>query len=144
MPEAARTILLVEDNPDDVAVIKRAFRSTFSTRQVLHAETGDEALDYLFARGAHHGRDAGMPEIVFVDLNLPGMSGLEVVRRMRTDERTRRITIVVMTATREDEEILSCFNQGANFFIRKLVDSYQFTYEVEQLERHWRAHGVPR
>jgi CheY-like chemotaxis protein len=142
--KAMRTVLVVEDDLNDLDFIKRAFKITFFARKVIHCPHGPDALDYLFSRGVHFGRPEGQPEIIFLDLNLPGMPGLEVLKQIRSDQLTQHITIVVMTASSEEEAIVSCYNQGANFFLRKRTDNALFNYEVLQLELHWLSRGGPK
>jgi two-component system, response regulator len=132
------TILLVEDNPDEAELTLRAFERCGTTQQIIVVRDGEEALDYLFASGAHAGRDPKlMPEVVLLDLKLPKLSGLEVLRRMRADERTRRLPVVVLTSSNEERDVLSSYDLGANSFVRKPVDFGEFIAAVRQLGLYW-------
>ena len=134
----SRVILLVEDNPDDVELTLRAFERSKIANEVIVASDGEEALDYVFVRGSHAGRD---PEtqvsVVLLDLKLPKVPGLEVLKRMRADERTRRLPIVVLTSSNEERDIISSYDLGANSFVRKPVDFAQFTDAARQLGLYW-------
>jgi two-component system response regulator len=137
-------ILLVEDNPDDVELTLRAFRNSKILNEIVVASDGVEALDYLFATGAHAGRDRKLlPEVVLLDLKLPKIAGLEVLKRMRADERTRRIPVVVLTSSNEERDILSSYDLGANSFVRKPVDFAQFTEAARQLGMYWLVTNEP-
>ena len=134
----SRAILLVEDNPDDVALTQRAFKKNHILNPMLVARDGAEALEYLFGTGAHAGRDtAEQPAVVLLDLKLPRIDGLEVLRRVRADLRTRLLRIVVLTSSREDQDIAQAYALGANSYIRKPVDFLQFTESVRQLGLYW-------
>jgi two-component system response regulator len=131
-------ILLVEDNPDDEALTLRALRKSNIVNEVVVARDGVEALDYLFAAGAHEGRDpAAMPQVVLLDLKLPRVDGLEVLRRMRADERTRFLPVVVLTTSTEQKDIVDSYQLGANSYIRKPVDFVRFSEAVQQLGLYW-------
>lgn len=131
-------ILLVEDNPDDEALTLRALRKSNVVNDVVVARDGVEALDYLFATGAHEGRDpAAMPQVILLDLKLPRVDGLEVLRRVRADERTRFLPVVVLTTSTEQKDIVDSYNLGANSYIRKPVDFVQFSEAVQQLGLYW-------
>jgi two-component system response regulator len=133
-----KTILLVEDNPDDEALTLRALRKSNIMNEVVVARDGVEALDYLFASGAHAERDPSrMPEFVLLDLKLPKVSGLEVLRRLRADERTKLLPVVVLTSSNEGRDILESYRLGANSYIRKPVDFTQFIEAVRQLGLYW-------
>lgn len=132
-----KTILLVEDNPDDEALTLRAVR-----KQVPHgidvARDGAEALDYLFGTGRHAGRDLTSPPLlVLLDLKLPKVNGLEVLRRAREDARTRSIPIIVFTSSTEEQDILDSYRLGANSYIRKPVDYGQFCENLKQAMNYW-------
>lgn len=131
-------ILLVDDNQDDVSLTLRAFeRSAFPTELVV-AQDGEEALDYLFATGPHSDRDPEvMPEVVLLDLNLPKINGIEVLRRLRADPRTRRLPVVVLTSSTERSDLVSAYDLGANSFIRKPVDFDEFLVTTQQLGIYW-------
>jgi CheY-like chemotaxis protein len=131
-------ILLVEDNPDDEALTLRALRKSNILNEVVVARDGVEAFDYLFGTGAYEGRDLSvMPQVVLLDLKLPRMDGLEVLRRMRADERTRLLPVVVLTTSSEQRDIVDSYSLGANSYIRKPVDFVQFSEAVQQLGLYW-------
>lgn len=135
-----KSILLVEDNPDDEILTFRALRKNKITNSVVVARDGAEALDYLFADGDHAGRDTGeQPELILLDLNLPRFSGHEVLTRIRSDERTRRIPVVILTSSAEESDILDSYNEGANSYIRKPVDFREFIDVIGQLGAYWLA-----
>jgi CheY-like chemotaxis protein len=131
-------ILLVEDNPDDEALTLRALKKNHIVNDVVVARDGVEALDYLFGIGPHAGRDlAEMPQVVLLDLNLPRIGGLEVLKRIREDERTKFLAVVVLTSSKEDEDLLKSYSLGANSYVRKPVDFAQFTEAVKTLGLFW-------
>jgi two-component system response regulator len=133
-----RTILLVEDNPDDEALTLRAFAKNHITNPVVIARDGLEALDYLFATGKHAGRDASeRPAVVLLDLKLPKLDGIEVLKRIRTDERTRLMPVVILTSSREEQDIIDSYRFGCNSYIRKPVDFDQFLEAAKQLGLYW-------
>jgi two-component system response regulator len=131
-------ILLVEDNPDDAELTLRAFERSKVANQIVVVRDGVEALDYLFLTGTHAGRDPEVaPEVVLLDLKLPKISGLDVLRRMRADERTRRLPVVILTSSSEERDLIRSYDLGANSFIRKPVDSVQFLAAANQLGLYW-------
>jgi two-component system response regulator len=131
-------ILLVEDNPDDAELTMRAFRKSKILNDLILVRDGVEALDYLFSTGSFSGRDPNAsPELVLLDLKLPKVDGLEVLRRMRADDRTRRIPVVVLTSSGEEKDIVSSYDLGANSFVRKPVDFAQFLEAAQQLGLYW-------
>ena len=133
-----KTILLVEDNPDDEALTLRALRRNRIVNEVVVAHDGVEALDYLWGTGRYQGRDARQqPQVVLLDLKLPKVDGLEVLKRMRSDERTRRVPVVVLTSSSEERDIVDSYNFGANSYVRKPVDFEQFVDAVRQLGMYW-------
>ncbi len=139
-----RPILLVEDNPDDEALTLRAFNKNRIANQVIVARDGVEALDYLFATGSHDGRDLSvMPAVVLLDLKLPRIDGLEVLRRIRADERTRLLPVVILTTSKEQQDIYEAYSLGANSYIRKPVDFEKFIYAVGQMGLYWLALNEP-
>lgn len=135
---AMRTILLVEDNPDDAELTLRAFAKHKIANEVVHVADGEEALDYLFATGSHAGRDpAAMPTVVLLDLKLPKVSGLDVLKQMRADPRTRRMPVVVLTSSNEERDLIASYDLGANSFVRKPVDFAQFLDAAGALGLYW-------
>jgi two-component system, response regulator len=127
-------ILLVEDNPDDVELTLRAFKKNNILNRVVVARDGVEALDYLFGAGSN-GRD--LPAVMLLDLKLPKVDGLEVLRRVRSDPRTRFLRVVVLTSSREDQDVSQSYASGANSYIRKPVDFDEFMTAVGQLGLYW-------
>ena len=133
-----KTIFLVEDNADDEALTIRALKKNKVANNLVVARDGVEALDYLFGTGAHAGRDTGvLPGLVLLDLKLPKLDGLEVLRRLRADERTRRLPVVVLTSSKEEQDLINSYNLGANSYIRKPVDFNQFTEVGGELGMYW-------
>jgi two-component system response regulator len=133
-----RVILLVEDNKDDEALTLRALKKNNIANEVVIARDGEEALDFLFGTGAHAGRDTSdLPQVMLLDLNLPKLDGLDVLRRIRADERTRLLPVVVLTSSKQDEDILSSYSLGANSYVRKPVDFARFTEAVKTLGLFW-------
>ena len=133
-----KLILLIEDNPDDEALTLRALSRNGIKHRIEVAHDGVEALDFLFARGSHAGR-AGLPlpTVTLLDLKLPRVNGLEVLRQVRGDERTRNLPVVVLTSSREDEDLIQSYGLGANSYIRKPVDFVQFMDAVRQVGTYW-------
>ena len=133
-----KVILLVEDNPDDELLTMRALKKNGVLNEVVVARDGVEALDYLFASGTHSGRDTGvMPQLILLDLKLPRVDGLEVLKRLRSDERTRLLPVVILTSSREQQDMLDGYGLGANSYVRKPVNFEQFVKAVEQLKLYW-------
>jgi two-component system, response regulator len=131
-------ILLVEDNPDDEALTLRAFAKHQIANTVVVARDGVEALAYLFATGAYADRDArDQPQIVLLDLKLPKLNGLEVLRRLRADARTQLLPVIILTSSKEEHDIMQGYRLGANSYIRKPVDFLQFSEAVRQLGLYW-------
>lgn len=138
------TILLVEDNPDDVQLTLRAFRRSSVANQIVVVEDGQRALDYLFSRGSYAGRDpGGNPEVVLLDLKLPKIDGLEVLRQLRADPSTRRLPVVVLTSSKEESDVISSYDLGANSFVRKPVDFAQFVEAARHLGLYWLVLNEP-
>jgi two-component system, response regulator len=139
-----KVILLVEDNPSDELLTRRALKKAHILNDVIVARDGVEALDYLFGRGAHEGRDtSNQPTIVLLDLNLPKVGGLEVLEAMRADERTSRLAVVVLTTSREDRDIDTAYTLGVNSYIQKPVDFNQFADAVNQIGLYWLVLNEP-
>lgn len=133
-----RVILLVEDNPDDEALTLHALESNNIGNPVVVARNGVEALDYMFATGPHAGRDANdLPAVILLDLKLPKIDGLEVLRRIRADARTRLQPVVVLTSSNEEEDRLKSYTLGANSYVRKPVDFDDFVSAAGQLGLYW-------
>jgi len=133
-----RIILLVEDNPADEELTLRAFRKSNISNPIAVVRDGAEALDYLFARGAHADRAAQpLPQVVLLDLKLPKLDGLEVLRALRADQRTRLLPVVILTSSVQDQDLLSSYSLGANSYVRKPVDFNQFLDAVRQLGLYW-------
>ncbi len=133
-----KVILLVEDNPDDVELTRLAFDEAKIANRLVVVGDGAEALDYLFAREAHEGRDPrDLPSIILLDLNLPKVDGREVLQAIREDPRTRTIPVVVMTTSAEPMDIEGCYSLGANSYIQKPVDFEQFVWAVKQVGLYW-------
>lgn len=133
-----QTILLVEDNPDDELLAMRALASNRVANDIVVARDGVEALEYLFAEGRFAGRDlASQPALILLDLKLPKIDGLEVLRRIRADERTALLPVVVLTTSGEERDMVASYRLGANSYIRKPVDFTQFSEAVRQLGVYW-------
>jgi two-component system response regulator len=133
-----KTILLVEDNPDDVALTLRAFEKNNIANRIVVATDGVEALDYLFGTGRHSGRDpAEMPALVLLDLKLPKIDGLEVLRRLRADKKTQLMPVVILTSSKEETDLVNGYALGANSYVRKPVDFNQFMEAVRHLGLYW-------
>jgi CheY-like chemotaxis protein len=133
-----KIILLVEDNADDEALTIRALKKNNIRNEVVVARDGAEALNYLLGRGAHEGRDTSvLPQIVLLDLKLPKLDGLDVLRAIRGDERTKRLPVVILTSSKEDKDLLSGYELGANSYVRKPVDFTEFAEAVRQLGLYW-------
>jgi two-component system, response regulator len=131
-------ILLVEDNPTDEKLTVRALRKANLANEIVVARDGQEALDYLFGQGAFEGRDVtDLPSVVLLDLNLPKVGGLEVLNRLRSDERTKILPVVVLTSSTQDEDILGGYSHGANAYVRKQVDFEQFAEAAKTLGLFW-------
>jgi two-component system response regulator len=135
---ASKTILLVEDNADDEALTFRALMKNNIGNQLVITRDGAEALDYLFANGQYSARDVNAgPQVVLLDLNLPKVSGLEVLRRLRANDRTRHLPVVILTSSNEEQDRLQGYENGANSYVRKPVDFNQFIEAVRQLGLYW-------
>jgi two-component system response regulator len=131
-------ILLVEDNPDDVELTLRAFEKSKLVNKVVVARDGQEALEYLFATGAHAGRGEDEdPQVVLLDLKLPKLDGLNVLRRIRADERTKRLPVVILTSSNEERDLIASYDLGANSFVRKPVDFAEFIEASRNLGLYW-------
>ena len=133
-----RIILLVEDNLSDVDLTRRALARNRIVNDLMVVNDGQSALDYLLGEGAHAGRDiSSQPALTLLDLKLPKLDGIEVLRRLRADPRTRRLPIVILTSSKEQEDLATSYDLGANSYIRKPVDFHQFVEAVRQLGLYW-------
>ncbi|MCX6560752.1 MAG: response regulator [Candidatus Aminicenantes bacterium] len=131
-------ILLVEDNPSDVELTLHALRKNNLANNIHIVRDGEEALDFLFCRGAYQGRDAGLtPKVVLLDLKLPKVDGLEVLRQIRADQRTHTLPVVIMTSSREERDVVAGYKLGINSYIVKPVEFDQFTEAVRQIGCYW-------
>jgi CheY-like chemotaxis protein len=133
-----KVILVVEDNPDDEALMIRALTKNGIANEIVVAHDGVEALDYLFGEGQYHGRDVeDVPELVLLDLKLPKIDGLDVLRRLRDDSRTKYVPVVVLTTSSEQRDIVESYNLGANSYVTKPVDFNEFMDATRQLGTYW-------
>lgn len=133
-----KLILLVEDNPDDETLTLRALKKNNIGNKVFVVRDGAEALDFLFCTGAYADRDPReIPQVILLDLKLPKVDGLEVLRRVRADERTRLLPIVILTLSNEEQDLIEGYKNGANSYVRKPVDFTQFVEAVQQLGLYW-------
>jgi CheY-like chemotaxis protein len=133
-----RPILLVEDNQDDEVLTLRAFRKLNIRKPIVVARDGAEALDYLFGRGAYQGRDMSIqPQVVLLDMHLPKLDGLAVLRHIRQDERTRLLPVVMLTSSNEERDVTGSYQLGVNSYVRKPVDVTSFFEAVRQLGMYW-------
>lgn len=139
-----KLILLVEDNPDDQALTLRALKKNNIKNRVVIRQDGVEALDFLFCQGADAQRDPlDMPQVVLLDLKLPKIDGLEVLRRIRSDERTRLLPVVILTSSKEEQDMIRGYGYGANSYVRKPIDFNQFVEAVNQLGLYWLVLNEP-
>lgn len=139
-----RTILLVEDNADDEALTLRALKKNNISNDVAVARDGVEALDYIFGRGGYAGRDVTvMPSLVLLDLKLPKLGGLEVLRQLRADDRTTRLPVVALTSSNEEKDLISSYESRVNSYVRKPIDFVQFVDTVRQLGNYWLVINQP-
>ncbi len=139
-----QAILLVEDNPDDEALTLRALKKNNIKNEVVVARDGAEALDYLFGSGSYAGRNTDiLPQVVLLDLKLPKVEGLEVLRRVRADERTKLLPVVILTSSNEERDRIAGYGLGANSYVRKPVDFNQFMEAAHQLGLYWLVLNEP-
>ena len=139
-----KTILLVEDNPSDIELTKRALANDNIANKVVVAEDGQEALDYLFGTGHYAGRDAApLLAVVLLDLKLPKVDGLDILRRIRANRRTKRLPVVILTSSQEEQDIAAGYDLGANSYIRKPVDFSQFAEAIKSMGLYWLVLNEP-
>jgi two-component system response regulator len=139
-----KVILLVEDNPDDEELTRVAFQESHIANELMVTRDGAEALDYIFGTGSFAGRDLNvMPSVILLDLKLPKVDGLEVLRRLRSEERTKRIPVVILTSSKEQEDVVRSYDLGANSYVRKPVDFVQFLDAAKNLGLYWLVLNEP-
>ena len=133
-----KIILLVEDNPDDEALTVRALKKSNVKNELVVVRDGAQALEYLFPTDSHAGQNKGtLPQLILLDLKLPKVDGLEVLKRIRADERTRRLPVVILTSSNEEMDLINGYNLGANSYVRKPVDFIRFVEAIQQLGLYW-------
>ena len=131
-------IILVEDNPDDAALAIRALKKNNLANNLIHLKDGAEALDYIFGKGIYEGRDiTKSPKVIFLDLKMPKINGIEVLTKVKSDERTKHIPVVVLTSSAEDPDIKTCYSLGANSYIVKPLGFDDFTKKISELGLYW-------
>ena len=139
-----KMILMVEDSPNDGILTLRALEKSKLKNRIVVTSGGEHALDYLFARGEHEGRDTSvMPGLILLDLKMPKVGGLEVLQQVRADDRTKFIPVCVFTTSKADRDLIDTYNQGVNSYVRKPVDFKEFRKTVEQLEHYWTVLNEP-
>jgi two-component system response regulator len=143
MSGTCKTILLAEDNADDVALTQRALTKAKVANRLDVVSNGQEAVDYLFGTGAYAEEKPPLPCLILLDLNMPKLGGLEVLQRLRADERTRLIPTVILTTSREESDLMAGYRLGANSYIRKPVDFAQFADAIQQLGMYWLVLNEP-
>jgi two-component system response regulator len=143
VPEVAKVILLVEDNPDDEALTLRAFAKNNISNSLVVVRDGAEALDWLLKRGQHQDRQEPDPQIVLLDLKLPKVDGLEVLRQLRDDPRTKLLPVVILTSSNEESDLLRGYELRANSYIRKPVDFARFVEAVREIGMYWLVLNEP-
>lgn len=133
-----KIILLVEDNPDDEELTMRALKKNNISNEIVVARDGAEALDYLFARGKYSKRDTSiMPQLILLDLKLPKIDGIEVLKQIRSDDRTKLLPVVILTLSKEQQDLVDGYSSGANSYIRKPINFTEFVKAVGQLGLYW-------
>ncbi|MCX6899247.1 MAG: response regulator [Verrucomicrobia bacterium] len=144
MSDTSETILLVEDNPSDVALTQRALQRASIASKLVVVEDGQEALDYLFGGGMHAGRDVSqLPALILLDLKMPKVDGLEVLRRIRANKHTRRLPVIILTSSKEEQDVAAAYDLGVNSYIRKQVDFVQFDTAMKLLGAYWQGLNEP-
>jgi two-component system response regulator len=141
--DGSKVILLVEDNPDDEALTMRAFAKNNIGNRIVVVRDGAEALDWLFKRGEHQGRAEPDPQVILLDLKLPKIDGLEVLRQIREDPRTKLLPVVILTSSKEESDLLRGYELRANSYIRKPVDFARFVESVRELGMYWLVLNEP-
>ena len=140
----SKTILLIEDNSSDVDLTKRALEKAHILNELTVVTDGQEALDYLFATGVYAGRDpSDLPTLTLLDLKLPKVSGIDVLKRIRANAKTRRLPVVILTSSGEEQDLVAGYDSGVNSYIRKPVDFEQFVQSVAQLQLYWLVLNEP-
>jgi len=140
----SKVILLVDDNPDDVLLTIRALKKSKVSNEIIITSDGIEALDFLFAQGKYTDHDINkLPAVVLLDLKMPRMDGLEVLRRIRADERTKFLPVVILTCSKEEEDLINSYKLGANSFIHKPVDWNRFAKAIRTLGMYWVVMNEP-
>ena len=138
MSQSPSVVLLVEDNSSDVELTRRALKKSHISNELVVARDGQEALDYIFGTGSYATRDiTQLPALVLLDLDLPKVEGLEVLVHIRADERTRRLPVVILSSSKEEQDIVASYDIGANSYIRKPVDFEQFAQAIQHLGLYW-------
>jgi two-component system response regulator len=132
-------VLIVEDDPDDLELILQTFKAARITNPVEIARDGEEALDYIFCRGPHAGREAVPPRLILLDLKLPKIDGIEVLRAIKADRNTKAIPVVILTSSLEEKDLIKGYHMGANSYIQKPVDFAQFQKVIRQMGHYWLA-----
>jgi len=134
----AKTILLIEDNSSDIVLTRRALERSHVAHELVVAQDGQEALAYLLGSGEHAGRDlTALPDVTLLDLHLPRMSGLDVLRTIRADPRTRRMPVIMLTSSNEEHDVAASYDLGVNSYIQKPIDSGRFAEAIGQLVAYW-------
>ncbi len=139
----SKIILLVEDNPDDVTLTLHALSKSNITNEVVVAQDGKEALDYLFCKGKYEGKDLISPVLILLDLNLPKLNGIEVLKQIRSNATTALLPTVILTSSKEEQDLVNGYRFGANSYIRKPVDFNQFAEAINQLGLYWLVLNEP-
>ena len=143
MLDESKVILLVEDNPDDEALTLRAFAKNNMGNRIIVVRDGAEALDWLFRRGTHSARSESDPQVVLLDLKLPKVDGLEVLRQLRADPKTKLLPVVILTSSKEESDLLRGYELRANSYIRKPVDFARFVESVREIGMYWLVLNEP-
>lgn len=132
-----KTILLVEDNPNDVELTRMAFENNNISNNLIVAKDGQEAIDYLFNSGKYAGKNNNLPQLILLDLNLPKLNGLEVLKKVRNDDRTKHMPVIILTSSVEERDLLEAYEHNTNAYVKKPVDFNQFVEAVKTLGLFW-------